>query len=398
MILWVFFAVLTALVVGTILMPLSRDRGRSEDTSDGSYDLTVYRDQLSEIEHDRERGLVSAEAAEASRAELAQRIFHHVDVRSGEVGGADKLGQTFGVGGAPREGVDVRRLVLAIGAFLPLMSVGLYVAIGSPGVPGKPFVASVVKSPEQSDVEKLVGQVEARLREKPLDGRGWDVLAPVYARLGMFEDARVAYGRALALLGPSKERLLGLGRTAIRASDGIVTDEAQLAFEQYLELDPSDLEARLWLARAKEQGGDIKGAIAAFEEMLASSKKDAKWRTMIEERIAKLRSSLNGAGVPDSGNKTEDSRVVDGASAVSEMSEEQKAKFISNMVERLATRLSKDGGSDFDGWTRLVHAYVVLGRTEEAKKALADARARFGDDEVRAKDLDALAKKYELGS
>ena len=43
-----------------------------------------------------------------------------------------------------------------------------------------PLAKRLEKSPERLRMEALVAKVEARLRSNPEEGRGWDVLAPVY--------------------------------------------------------------------------------------------------------------------------------------------------------------------------------------------------------------------------
>src|SRR5262249_54082207 len=67
------------------------------------------------------------------------------------------------------------------------------------------------------------------------------------------------------------------------------------------------------------------------------------------------------------------------------------------MVEGLGARLKRDG-RDLAGWQRLVNAYVVLGRKDDALSALADARKTFGGDEKALAELAALAKSLGLGS
>jgi len=49
--LWVIFAVLTALVLYALLRPLAG--GRASEESRAAFNATVYRDQLGEIESDR---------------------------------------------------------------------------------------------------------------------------------------------------------------------------------------------------------------------------------------------------------------------------------------------------------------------------------------------------------
>ena len=52
---------------------------------------------------------------------------------------------------------------------------------------------------------------------------------------------------------------------------------------------------------------------------------------------------------------------------------------IESMVSRLAERLREDG-SDVPGWIELVRSYRVLGNTDKAKAAIADARAALASN------------------
>jgi len=64
---------LTSLAVGLLLLPLLARRHRPQSRE--AYNLAVYRDQLAEIERDLARGLLTAEQAEAARAEIGRRIL-----------------------------------------------------------------------------------------------------------------------------------------------------------------------------------------------------------------------------------------------------------------------------------------------------------------------------------
>ena len=66
----------------------------------------------------------------------------------------------------------------------------------------------------------------------PEDGRGFEVLAPLYLRLGRFNAAAQAYERTLTLLGETAARQVGYGQALMMAADGVVTAEARRAFEQ----------------------------------------------------------------------------------------------------------------------------------------------------------------------
>ena len=67
------------------------------------------------------------------------------------------------------------------------------------------------------------------------------------------------------------------------------------------------------------------------------------------------------------------------------------------MVQRLAARLEQ-GGDDLPGWLRLVRAYTVLDRKDDAQKALARAKSEFAGNAQAIEQLDALAAELGLKS
>ena len=72
--LWVAAVLMSAVVALAIVMPLIRRPGGPQPGR-GEYDITVYKDQLREIDRDRDRGLVDDEEAEAARVEIQRRML-----------------------------------------------------------------------------------------------------------------------------------------------------------------------------------------------------------------------------------------------------------------------------------------------------------------------------------
>ena len=79
------------------------------------------------------------------------------------------------------------------------------------------------------------------------------------------------------------------------------------------------------------------------------------------------------------------------------MTPEQRQAFVEQMVAGLAERLKTDG-KDLAGWMQLVRSYVVLGRTDDANTALAEARRNFAGDEKALAQLEALAQVLGIKS
>jgi cytochrome c-type biogenesis protein CcmH len=377
MLLWITFAVLTATVLAAVLAPLGRAR-RATATADAGA-LEVYRDQLSELESERARGLIEESDAAAARTEIARRLL-------ASAAEADRIPA------APATPSSQRSLAAGIAVLVPLLALGVYLTYGSPGLPDYPHAARSQVALENAQIGELVAKVEARLREHPEDGEGWDVIAPVYLRLGRLRDATDAFAHAVRLKGESVKRLAGLAEASVLAADGVVTEDARLAYEKILKLEPGRPEARFWLALAKEQDGKLAEAVADYKAMLAQAPADATWRAAVEQRIAEVSQRLSGAQpAPLRGPSTED------MAAAEKLAPADRARMIAGMVEGLAQRLKRDG-RDLAGWLRLVNAYVVLGRKDDALTALADARKTFGGDEKALSELAALANRLGLGS
>src|SRR5262249_58417798 len=97
-------------------------------------------------------------------------------------------------GGWGRRAVAIMALVL-----LPVGATGLYLALGSPLLPDQPLAPRLAGARGNQSVDTLIAQVEAHLERNPEDGRGWEVIAPVYLRLGRFDAAVKARRNALRL-------------------------------------------------------------------------------------------------------------------------------------------------------------------------------------------------------
>jgi cytochrome c-type biogenesis protein CcmH len=250
---------------------------------------------------------------------------------------------------------------------------------------------------------RLIAAVESRLKEHPEDGRGWDVIAPVYLRLGRHADAAFAYGRAAHLLGEDTARLAGLAEATMLRDNGRVTDEAKRALERLLKLEPGHVQARFWLAFGKEQEGQFAEAAAAYEQLMADAPADAEWRPMLQERIAAVRTEL-GPGNDSSQPRAPASAAKSGAgptaadvSAAERLSPSERQAMIDGMVSGLAARLEKDG-RDVEGWGKLIRALTVLGRKDEAQAALGRARQSLADEPHALATLAELAKSLGLGT
>jgi cytochrome c-type biogenesis protein CcmH len=369
MTLWLVFALMTAAGIFAVLWPLSR-----HDAPRSGSDVEVYRDQLDEIKRDREAGLIGEAEAEAARVEVSRRL-----IAAGEAQAA-----------APQasHGALWRRRGTALAALVmvPVIAATVYLALGSPQLPGAPLAARLQSNGDDS-IRVLIAKVEAHLEADPKDARGWEVLAPVYLRLGRFDDAVKARRRALAFGGETAQRQADLGEALVAAANGIVTAEAKQAFDRAIALAPADPKAhpkaQFYAGLAAQQDGDTAKAAGIWEKLLKDAPPGAPW-------VATVQRALASAGkAPPPGPSAQD------IEAASRLSGAERGEMVRGMVARLADRLKKDG-SDVEGWLRLVRAYVVLGERDKAKAAADDARHALGNDPDKLRQVDDLAKSIGL--
>ncbi len=279
-----------------------------------------------------------------------------------------------------------RRSAIVTAAILLALGVpGLYVALGSPNIPGEPAFARMQTPQGQQSIAGLISQVEARLARNPNDGAGWEVIAPVYLRLGRFEDAVHARKKSLQLNGESATREADLGEAEAAAADGVVTADAHAAFERAVALDPQEAKARYFLGLAAEQDGRAEDASSIWRSLLADAPSGAPWVSFVRAALARVAGAASGEAGPNASD----------VAAAANMSEPARRQMISGMVARLADRL-RDNGADVDGWVRLVRAYAVLGDRDKAKSAAADARRAFADHPEDLRRINDLVKGLGL--
>ncbi|WP_238121538.1 MULTISPECIES: c-type cytochrome biogenesis protein CcmI [unclassified Xanthobacter] len=379
--LFAVFALMTALAALAVLWPLSRARPLKGERE---ADLAVYRDQLAEIDRDRDSGRLATEQAEAARAEVARRMLAADTARAADPEPA----------ASPTDGRRRAAAVLAL-VLVPLLGAGLYLYIGSPGLPGAPLAERMAASPDRGDVAILVRRVEEHLAAHPDDSQGYEVLAPIYLRLGQPDDAARAYGQLIRIQGPSAELQSALGEALVLAANGIVTADAAAAFQDAVRREPTDPRANYFLGLAAEQDGRGADAARIWSEMVARAPADAPYLPQLRKALARVQ----GAGVaPASGSAAGPApgpSAEDVANAAS-MSTGDRSAMIRGMVQRLEDRL-KESPDDLEGWLRLARAFKVLGEPDKAKGALQSARAQFGGNAEAVARIDAASKDLALG-
>ncbi|SEE74593.1 cytochrome c-type biogenesis protein CcmH [Rhizobiales bacterium GAS191] len=364
MVLDLIFSAMLVVAMLAILLPLGWRTNLV--ASVGASPLDLHQLRLAEIERDLERGLLDQPSADSVRNEAARMLLRAADRDPPRPETEQREGE-----GARKAQARRRAVALVVLVGLPALVLPVYAVLGSPGLPSRPFQAVAPVEGEKVEIATLIGRIEAHLATHPDDGKEYETIAPVYLRLGRFEDGVRARSEALRLLGETADRLAGLAQARIMAAGGVVSREASEEIAKALALNPKHVKARFLRAIALEQEGKPEDAVAAYKTMLSDAPPEARWRAAVEARLARLPAPASGE-----------------AAAIAGLPQGAQSAVIRRMVEGLAARLKQQGGSAQE-WARLVRSYAVLGDSEKARAALAEARAALPDDVSRATLLQA---------
>lgn len=391
--LWLAITLMMAGAVALACWPFHRRTRASNGTS-----ASIYRSQLVELEREEAAGLISSVDARMARTEVQRRLIS----AAGTTATTEDSSMTL----------TDRTTFIAIAASVAVGSAIIYSVVGAPGVsashPGLVAsqdiqgglltnVSAAVPSAQTNvaPVDEMIGSLEARLTSAPNDVEGWRMLGWSKFRTDDFAGAAAAYARASSLAPGDAETLSAYGESLSRAAGGMVTPEATKALQAAIKADPADARARFLLGLKKDQEGKPQDALNDWIAMLKTAEADAPWYDEVRGRAVEL-AQTSGISIASRlpSARTTDPVAMDRPAGpktaeVSEaqaMAPEARQAMVDGMVARLDARL-KASPDDLDGWKRLIRARRVLGQTDLAEKALADARTHFS---ASAADVRAL--------
>lgn len=163
---------------------------------------------------------------------------------------------------------------------------------------------------------------------------------------GNYGGAFDAYEAASAAAPQRIEGWLAQGEALIAAEKGQISPAAMLTFARAELVSPGNPITQYYSGLERLQQGDATAAQAIWSALKSRSRPAAPWMPQVERGLQAAAQALGQEAQPEIGMEQ-----------------------IQNMVAGLAARLAEDP-DDAQGWLMLARSYVVLGRPEEANKAL----------------------------
>ena len=400
--LWIIFAAMVLLAVGFLVWPLLRaaSSGGNAAVDRGTHDMTVYRDQLNELEEDLASGRIGERDAAAAKLEISRRLLRvDTELQAAAATGVEKASEKMSLAMAA---------ILVVG--VPVSVMVVYLFLGSPDylkqaevATNRAAAAMTNGQPSADDIRAMVEKLAKRLETEPDDMEGWRMLGRSYRAMGDHPASARAFGRAAALDPENSGAFATWGEALVFSANGTVTGEARAAFEKAYALNKINPVAQYYMAIAKYQAGDGQGAFAGLVALARAFRPDAPWQGAVRGRLAEVAAQIGAEVPPDvapsvmtaaplgstggspANDATSASRPRTGPDradieAAAELSDDQRNEFIRSMVARLAGRL-EENPDDADGWLRLGRAYGVLGERDKSLDAYQKALKLRPDDQ-----------------
>lgn len=280
-----FFWIATGLMAALAGLVVLVGARRGMDRLSSALTSAAPAHELDELDRLKARGLLDEAGWAAARAEAGRRILS---------AGRQDAAQAQPLTARPSDRLWVMGgLGLGVAAAL-----GLYVAIGSPGLPDQPYEQRVTQWSGSLDALEpaQIAAVAARVvRERPGDAEALSMLGAARFEAGDPIGAVSAFRRVLALTPDDAQSWARLGESLVMASDGQIGADAQAAFTEALKHDPGQLGARFFLGEAALRRGDVVQTRVFWTPLIEALESGDPRRADLVARLGALQAA-NGAG------------------------------------------------------------------------------------------------------
>ena len=298
---WIVAALLTVVALAFVLVPLLRRREADSPTLREA-NLAALRSQRQEIESDVSLGVLAPEAKEEALADLVARASEDLDTPTE----------------APAPGT--RRpwpAAIAFAILVPACAFGFYLWVGLPAALDPRALASAGPGGEQGafgdhQMEELVVQLAQKVRERPDDVQGWNLLARSYNAMGRNQDALEAYAH-LAKIAPNDPQVLADYADALALARGKnLSGEPAEIIQRALKIDPKHPKSLALAGTVTLNEGKFAESVGYWERLYAALPPDSQDLGEIRNIIEDVRGRAAAAGKP-----LPPSRLIAGAPAPS---------------------------------------------------------------------------------
>jgi cytochrome c-type biogenesis protein CcmH len=289
---WLICAVMVAIALAFVLPPLlAADEGQPVDESKET-NVSVYRDQLAELEADLRNGIIAEDQYQLDRDGIERRMLEDVAATGETAAKAAPAGSDRGP-------------AYAVALAIPILAVALYLQIGNPwSTPqGRPQAMQESTTDDssqpasgmpQQNIEANVAALAKRLEQNPNDVQGWTMLGRSYLGIEKYKEASDAYARATTLKANDADLWADYAFAMAMANDRHLQGKPQELIEKSLQLDPDNDKALELAGSAAFEAKNYKQAIDYWRRLLAKTPPSSEIAQTITQRINQAKELADG--------------------------------------------------------------------------------------------------------
>jgi cytochrome c-type biogenesis protein CcmH len=283
---WVYAALLTAVALAILVTPLLRGRsGSGAKVSREASNLTVFRDQLAELDADLAAGGIERDQWESARADLQRRLLE-------DTGAAAVTANPV---------VHSRAAAIIVALAVPLLSISAYLVLGSPQAlnPGRASVAQTAPhAVTQEQIESMALTLAKRLESNPDDIEGWIMLARTYSALGRFDEAASAYAKAEARFPQNAQLLADYADSLAMAQGQTLVGRPEALIQRALNADSNNLKALALAGSVEFEKQNFAKAAEYWTRILPLLPADSEMGNSVRASIKEAEDKQGGASKP----------------------------------------------------------------------------------------------------
>lgn len=287
----VFFIVAGLMIVSALLFivpPLIGKRLRQGNVSHGETNLSIYRDQLTELAADLMSGTLSQNQYDAAKREIERRVLEEAEEDAEQVA---------------KSGGPNWTLAISAAVMIPFVAISTYLVLGNPVAFDPSKVAAQNQGGHEMTPERIaimVSQVKERLISNPDDAEGWYMMAKSTQAIGRYDESVAAYRELMKLVPLDAQLLADFADTLAVANGRKLEGEPLLLIDQALKVDPNNVKALALGGTAAFNQQNFARAAELWKKLLAGLPPDAEFAQQIQRSIAEAESRgglPKGAGV-----------------------------------------------------------------------------------------------------
>lgn len=283
-------AVLVVLILWWQLARAARHAGQFDAVGDDAVEaplVNVFREQLADLQAQRQQGELGEAEFERAKSELESRLLADIEADGGNSAHAPALGaaRTAPVAQSRGRGLAWGTLIL-----VPLLSVMGYALLGRPMaiVPEAFEAAQAEDAASAEQLSQMADGLRAKLKLDPSQAEGWFMLARVERARGQWDAALDALDKATAI-APSADLTLERAELLAQRQSGRYDGEPWALIRSVLRSDPQHPGGHVLAGSASFAAGEWAQAEAHWAQALKVLPAGAAESQAVQEAINQAR-------------------------------------------------------------------------------------------------------------